>query len=61
MGKYLYMAVTADDFELPLAVEETVVALAIRFNMEPNSLSHAINNNYSGKVLGRKFVKVKSL
>ncbi|OOM69520.1 hypothetical protein [Clostridium sp. BL-8] len=59
MGKYLYLAVTADEFELPLAVEESIVDLAHRFDIEPSSLSHCINNGYNGKRLGKRFLKVK--
>ncbi|AQR93353.1 hypothetical protein [Clostridium saccharoperbutylacetonicum] len=61
MGKYLYMAVTADDFELPIAVEDSLRELAKKFDIDSNSLSHSLNNNYSGKVSGRRFVKVKNL
>jgi hypothetical protein len=61
MGKYLYMAVTADSFELPIVVEESLIALAKNLDMDANSLSHSLNCKYSGKSTGMRFVKVRNL
>lgn len=61
MGKYLYMAVTADSFEFPIAVEDSLTVLAQRLDMDSNALSHSINNKYSGKSTGMRFVKVKNI
>ena len=61
MGKYLYMAVTCDDFELPIIVEESIATLANRLGLEPLSVKHSIERGYSGKNTGRKLIKVKNL
>ena len=61
MGKYLYMAVTADDFEFPIAIEDTVSELANKLGVEPMSIYSSISNNRSGKIIGHKFLKIRNL
>lgn len=41
----LYMAVTDDDYELPIAVTSTVVEMARLFRLSPNTISSQINYN----------------
>ena len=36
--RYLWMAVTADEYELPLAVEDTAAALARRLGVSENTV-----------------------
>lgn len=58
MGKYLWMAVTADEYELPLAVTDTARELAEIFGTTTNIVQSLEHGNYSGKKIGRRYVKV---
>ena len=58
MGKYLWMAVTADEYELPIAVTETARELAEIFGTTTNNVQTLERGGYSGKISGRKYVKV---
>ncbi len=55
------MAVTPDKYELPMAVEESVVELANRLGIEPTTVYLSLRDKYSGKNAGRRIVKVRSL
>lgn len=57
--KKLYMAVSADQYELPLYVADTAKELAEWSGVKPNYVSTAIYYKYSGKKMGMKFVKVE--
>jgi hypothetical protein len=61
MGKYLYMAVTRDKFEFPIVVEENAVELAHKLSIDPMTVYNSVSNNFSGKKLGYKILRVKSL
>lgn len=61
MGKYLYMAVTRDKFEFPIAVEENAVELANRLSIDPMSVYNSISNNRSGKINGYKILRIKNI
>lgn len=61
MGKYLYMAVSADEYELPIAVEDTAIALANKLGIEPISVYSSIANSRSGKITGHKLLKIRNL
>ncbi|KAA3400244.1 hypothetical protein F1904_13125 [Akkermansia muciniphila] len=52
------MAVTADKYELPLAVEDTGAALARLVGCNPNNIYHDISAKATGTIRGFKFVKV---
>ena len=56
--KYLWLAVTADEYELPLCVRDTCKELAAVYNVPTYVIYEAINKNYSGIIRGIKFVKV---
>lgn len=58
MTKYLYLAVTADKYELPLIVEDSPTALAKRLGMNPIAVTSSISKNKSGRNTGRKLIKV---
>lgn len=45
----LYMAVTADEFELPIAVEAKTYALANRLSRSRNSIIEELSRNRNGK------------
>ncbi len=55
----LYMAVTADKYELPIAVETTLEDIAEVFGISTNAVSSSIAKNRSGKHKGVKFIRVK--
>lgn len=55
----LYMAVTPDEYELPIAVESTVFDLAEMYNTTSSTILTSISRNRSGKRRGAKFVKVE--
>lgn len=47
--KTLYMAVTADEYELPLYVSDTIKELSDWCGYKSNYISTAIHYHYSGK------------
>ena len=55
----LYMAVTPDKFELPIAVESTVFDLVEMYSTTPATILTSISRNKSGKRRGAKFVRVE--
>ena len=55
----LYMAVTSDELELPIAVETSLAYLASKLNLNPNNISSSIRKNASGKRTGAKFYRVE--
>lgn len=57
----LYMAVTADKYELPICVKDNVHDLAVWAGISDNTLSSNLSKNRSGKNRGYKFVKVGEL
>lgn len=61
MGRYLYMAVTIDDIESPIFIENSVVDLSSRLGVAPSTVYNSINCGCSGKITGRKIVKIKNL
>lgn len=55
---FVYMAVTADKYELPLAIADSPKQLAKLVGTTPAKISSAIGKNINGKYLGLKYVKV---
>lgn len=55
----IWMAVTADEYELPLAIGDTRRELASLCGISENTLRHAMERGWNGKRTGRKFVKVE--
>lgn len=55
----LYMAVTPDKYELPLAVEAHAEDIAEIFGTTAKTVYSSISKGRSGKRNGVKFVKVK--
>lgn len=58
MAQYLYMAVTADEYELPLCVEDRIKALASRYNLNASGITSALKSADNGLKRGVRFVKV---
>lgn len=58
--KYYWMAVTADKYELPLAVADSSYLLARMLDIHPGTVLASEARSKSGKITGRKTVKVKA-
>lgn len=59
--KYYWMAVTADKYELPLAVADSSYLLARMLGVHKGTALACEARSQSGKNTGRKIVKVKAL
>ena len=55
----LYMAVTPDEFELPLIVEDSISKLAKKTGVSVSTVKSSIDRNQPGTRRGMKFVQVK--
>ena len=55
----LYMAVTADRYELPIAVEETPTELSAKTGISLNSIMTALYRPINGKKIGMKFYRLQ--
>lgn len=60
MGKYLWMLVEADEYELPLIVADTARELAKKCNTTTSNVETCIFKGCQGVLSGRKFVKVRN-
>lgn len=60
MGKYLWLAVTPDEYELPLAVADTAKELGEIYGVGKNVIITSVLRGHSGKICGRKYVKVSN-
>lgn len=58
MSNKLYLAVTPDEYELPLFVADSAVELAKMFSTTANVVSSCISHNSSGKKAGVKFIRI---
>ena len=57
--KYIWLAVEADEYELPIAVADTARELAELFGVRADSVIDSASKNRSGKLSGRKFIRVE--
>lgn len=55
----LYLVVTPDKYELPVAVADSLDELANMTGIPKSNISYAICRNRSGKTIGIKFLKIK--
>ena len=55
----LYMAVTPDELELPIAVETSVTFLGKKLGINPRNITQGISRSYKGVKTGCKFLKVE--
>lgn len=58
MGKYLWMAVTADEYELPLYVADTARELAEQYGVTPITVITYARRFHDGRQNGYRYVKV---
>ena len=60
MRKYLWLAVTADKYEFPIYIEDSSSKLAKILGIDASTVVKAVSKNHSGKITGRKIVKVEA-
>lgn len=60
MSRYLWMAVTADEYELPLAVETSAKKLADLIGVSVSTVKGCEFRDSDGHISGRRFVKVRN-
>lgn len=60
MRKYLWLAVTADKYEFPIYIEDSSSKLAKILGIDASTVVKAVRKNHSGKITGRKIVKVEA-
>ncbi len=58
MSKYLWLAVEADEYELPLYVADSARELAEKFDTNKLNVECSAFYGHGGAVSGRKFLKV---
>lgn len=57
-SKWIWMAVDADEYELPQAVADSSAELARKCNTSKHNIETCARQGWSGKMSGRKFVIV---
>lgn len=60
MGKYFWLAVTADKYELRICVEETARQLGEKIGMRTGSVIYLASIGSSGRNSGKKIIKIKA-
>lgn len=58
MGKYIWMCVEANEYELPLAVADTAKELGEMVGSNKHNVITAFLKNCSGRISGTKYVRV---
>ena len=58
MGKYLWICVEADEYELPLAVADTARELGELCHTNKHNVETFVSKNSSGRQNGKKYIKV---
>ncbi len=61
MKQSIWMAVTTDRLELPLAVADTARELGEMLGVSQNAICSRLCKGHSGKLLGYKIVKVEDI
>ena len=56
---YLWMAVTADKYEHPIAIADTSTELAEMLGVAPDTIRTNLHRQKNGAVSGRRIVKVE--
>lgn len=56
--KYFWLAITTDEYELPLAVTESPRELGQLFGLSKATIKSAVKQKSDGSVSGRRFIKV---
>ncbi len=56
--RYLWLAVTPDEYELPIYIEDTAKKLGEKLGVTESTVVCSVMRKMSGKNTGRKIVKV---
>ena len=59
-SKYIWMAVTADEYEFPIAIADSAKELGVRYGVCANTVITLARENSSGSKTRRKFVRVRN-
>lgn len=59
--QYEYMAVTCDEFETPVCFGPSANELACKLDIDVSTVYNSIYLNRSGKIKGRKIIRVELL
>ena len=61
MGKkeFLWIAVEADEYELPIAIEDSAEKLGKIFGVSRSTITNCIKSKCDGTHSGRKYIKVR--
>lgn len=54
------MAVTADEYELPICVADTARELGEKYGVTADTVIALARDDSSGKIIGKKYVKVRN-
>lgn len=54
------MAVTADEYELPICVADTARELGEKYGVTADTVITLARDDSSGKIIGKKYVKVRN-
>ena len=57
-GKYFWLAITTDEYELPLAVTESPKELGQLFGLSKETIKSDEKRKSDGSVSGRRFIKI---
>lgn len=60
MGKYYWLLVEADEYELPLVVADTARELAEKCGTTKHNVETFVSKKSNGRILGSKYIKVKN-
>lgn len=58
MGKYLWLAVTADEYEFPLFVADTAKELGDKFGVSTSTIMTYAMRQHNGRENGYRYLKV---
>lgn len=58
-NRYLWLAVEADEYELPLAVEDSSEKLGTVYGLSKKTVASMVRYGSDGSKSGHKFVKVR--
>ncbi len=59
-SRFLWMAVEADEYELPLVVADTARELAEKCGTTKHNVETFVSKKSTGRILGSKYIKVKN-
>lgn len=57
----LWLAVTADEFELPIAIEDSADKLARKIGISPSTVKYLEKMKCTGRNTGRKIVRIEDM